>query len=573
MKLAVVGVVAGLALGAVTEARAETRTLSGLDDARSCALTEGGGVAVATGGGLVLVDAVGRARVLTALDGLPETRVHAVVADGAAVWAGTEAGAARIEGGRVVRAVGKAPVHALAPVDGRVLAGTWGEGLVAIGERVTTLAPVSVAPRVTAIGAEGGRVVVALGNGTLGEVVGGALRVLGGSVSRHVQAVLPIGEGVAAGGLEGLAMGGRDVSSADVRGLAAAGDDVLVATWGQGLLRGKIGARAKLDEVPGLPREVRSVAVRGEGRCVATTSGVWWDRGRGEGFARVALGQSLPSSDVTALAASPSGRVAVGTFDRGAVIASGGATRAVPGLASTETVNALAWEGERLWVATAQGLVRVEADGSWKRFTTRDGLPNAMTRALLVDGDRVVVGTDEGPAVVRGEAITSLAPVVKGRAVPMSSPMHAAWALAKAPDGALLVGTTSGLYRVLGAKVERASVASGALDDDWVTALLVDGTDVLVGTYAHGVTRMALGSIGARDPKVARLGGGYVNPGGLSMEGGRVLVATMDGLLAREGEAWVTALGVAPGRDVTAALRVGREQWVATRRGVAILLR
>ena len=65
MKMAVLGLVAALAWG--TASRAETRTLAGIDDARACAVLDGGGLAVATGGGLVLVDAAGRARVLTAL--------------------------------------------------------------------------------------------------------------------------------------------------------------------------------------------------------------------------------------------------------------------------------------------------------------------------------------------------------------------------------------------------------------------------------------------------------------------------------------------------------------------------
>jgi ligand-binding sensor domain-containing protein len=604
-------VLAALLLAA-REAGAETRTLGGLDDARACALPEAGGVVVATGGGLGIVGADGRAQVLTARDGLPETRVHAVAVDGDALWVGTEAGAAKIVGGRVVRTVGHAPVHAVARASGGVLLGTWGEGLVlASGDRVTSLVPASAAKRIDAVASRAGDVVIALAGGSVMILSGGVLRPVRGpgeasgpdEGTAHVQALLPLGGGaLLAGGLAGLtrleAAGARaQLSTADVRSLALGdGGEVLVATWGQGLLA--LPARAPspsarpaaLAPALGLSpevREVRAVATRGRARCVATTSGAWLDRGDGV-FARVSLGEAtLPSSDVTAVAVEPAGaRVAVGTFDRGAVLvlASGGAARPIPGIGKTDTVNALAWEGDRLWVATAQGLVRVAPDGATRRFTPKDGLPNPMTRAILVDAAGVIVGTDEGPALVRGDDVVPLEPRTKGRPSTLASPMHATWALAKAPDGALLVGTTSGLYRVRGAWAEaggmtvtRASVANDALDDDWVTALAVTGDDVLVGTYAHGVTRLrdGAGAGGMLAARAVRLGGGYVNPAGLALFGGRAYVATMDGLLVRELASppetpWALVQGVAPGRDVTGVASRGSELWVASRRGLGI---
>lgn len=612
LRLAACALAAGLL--SASAARAETRALGGNDDTRACALPEAGGVVVATGAGLVIVGADGRARALTALDGLPETRVHAVAADGDVLWVGTEAGAAKVQAGRVVRTVGHAPVHAVTWASGGVLLGTWGEGLVQVaGERVTTLLPSTAAKRIDAVSVRGGDVVLALGGGSVMALSGGGLRPIRGAASAHVQAILPLpGGAVLAGGLMGLdrasgAGAGERLSTEDVRGLALdARGDVLVATWGHGLLSAPApslseGRGLPLSAVAGLPpeiREVRAVATRGSARCVATTSGAWLDRGDGA-FARVKLGEaSLPSSDVTVVAMSAGGeRAAVGTFDRGAVFVEpgSGAVRAIPGVSKLDTVNALAWDGDRLWVATAQGLVRVAPDGTARRFTTRDGLPNAMTRALLVDGSRLVVGTDEGAAIVSGDDIAPLEPRTKGRAAPLASPMHATWALAKGPDGALLVGTTSGLYRVRGAwtredakAAERASVANDLLDDDWVTALAVSGDDVLVGTYAHGVTRLR-GGAGGWAPNAGRLGGGYVNPSGLVTDGGRVYAATMDGLLVRDlaspPEApWREVQGVAPGRDVTGVAtratarraeagpspREDAELWVATRRGIGI---
>lgn len=575
MKRAAVALAVGLAVGTAARSAAAEGLIAG-DDARACAPLPGGGVAVATGGGLVLVDAAGVARIVTSREGLPESRVHAVAVDGEAVWAGTEAGAARVvvASGRVEKTVGHVPVHAVfVRSGGEVLLGTWGEGLVRAGGGAVVAAP--AAGRVTAIAEHEGAIWIAREGGAPGRVEGGKV-VASAGLGVHGQALAGGGPtGLVVGDLEGLFRAGARgaVSDVDARGLAWDRDGtLLVATWGEGLLAKRGESFAKIE---GLPREVRGVSVAGSARCVATTSGVRLDRGDGR-FVKVPLGAraSLPSNDVTAIAPNEGGDVvAVGTFDRGAVLVDGAggpgaAARPVKGVLATDTVNALAWQKDALWVGTAQGLVRVGAAGEVRRFTARDGLPNGMIRALLVDGARVVVGTDEGPAFVEGDLVTPFEAVTKGRPSPLASPMHATWALAKAADGALLFGTTSGLYRARGKTVMRASVATGALDDDWVTALAPVGDDVLVGTYAHGVTRLDA----ALEAK-GRLGGGYVNPAGLRVASGRVTAATMDGLLSRplEGEAaWQAEPSAAPGKDVTAVASVKGARWGASRRGVAI---
>src|SRR5690349_4269335 len=70
-------------------------------EVRTCAPLAGGGggALVGTGGGLVRVDARGRqAAVWTMRDGLPGTRVEAVVrvGEGDAWWIGTDGGGARV---------------------------------------------------------------------------------------------------------------------------------------------------------------------------------------------------------------------------------------------------------------------------------------------------------------------------------------------------------------------------------------------------------------------------------------------------------------------------------------------
>ena len=149
--------------------------------------------------------------------------------------------------------------------------------------------------------------------------------------------------------------------------------------------------------------------------------------------------------------------------------------------------------------------------------------------------------------------------------------MHAVWALASGPDDTLYVGTTTGLYVAAEGRVRRLSLASGALRDDWVTALALAGDTLWVGTYAKGVTRLALGGA---EPVATHLGGGWVNAGGIVLRGGTVHVATMEHLLTRptddDAAAWTSLRGAATGRDVTQVAHVGGETWVASRRGIAI---
>jgi len=133
------------------------------------------------------------------------------------------------------------------------------------------------------------------------------------------------------------------------------------------------------------------------------------------------------------------------------------------------------------------------------------------------------------------------------------------------------VGTASGLYRgTPGGAFERASLATGELRDDWVTALAVRGAEVLVGTYSGGITKLTF----TPRPRATHLGGGYVNPGGLTIDGTQLLASTMEGLFARplddDRATGQLVPRAATGRDVTGAARVGGALWVASRRGIAI---
>ena len=441
------GLAAALALALSVSAAAATeegkpRALTDLDDALACLPLDGGVIAVATGGGLAIVAADGSVRTLTALDGLPDTRVHALALDGDALWVGTDTGAARVRLAPTLQvtrtvALGNAAVHAVLATASGVYLGTWGSGLVHL--QAQDAAPELVRTSVTgkhiaALADSGGSVYVAYADGPLARLEGGVLTAVPGTPS-HGQALASVaragaGAELVLGDLEGLYRVGQGVAPmapVDARGVATSGSQLLVATYGAGLLAGPASGALHRESI--VPRFTRGVAVRGTTRCVATTEGVYVDADA-RGWKKLTLG-ALPSNDVTALEALGA-RVAVGTFENGAAIVEGASSQRVAGLEPTETVNALAWQGEGdraiLWLGTAHGVVRVAPGGGVRRLRAADGLPSSVVRALVVLPDgRLLVGTDEGPAYVQGDRVEPLAPLPKGPA-PLASPMHATWA-------------------------------------------------------------------------------------------------------------------------------------------------
>ena len=535
------------------------RMLTSLDDARACLPLASGGLAVATGGGLVLVEGSTRT-VLASLDGLPDTRVHALAESPSGLWVGTEGGAALVANGKVTRTVITPPVHAILARADSVWLGTWGDGVVRVdGTRVP-----GGGKQVAALIEDDRQIVAAFADGPVARTdYAASSGFVPLAPDRRAQALVVAGGALVIGGLEGVSRAGVNVSSVDARALAVA-DRLYVGTYGSGLLSAPLGS-AVLRPEPGVPRWVRGVASRGHVRCAATTEGVYRNEGEGRVWSRVDLGPTLPSNDVTSLAVHGDD-VVIGTFDRGAAIRHEGHVVPVTGLSADETVNAATWDGDTAWLGTAHGLVHVQNGRVVKRYGTAEGLPSATVRALLPVGGKLLVGTEEGAAWLEGEHLRPVAEMRKKTRAGITSPMHATWALAARADGTVLLGTSTGLYSTRdGVAFERASVATGELDDDWVTGLAVEGDAVYVGTYAHGVTKLI-----ERTP--TRLGGGYINANGLLVTQGTLHAATMDGLIDRGPDGWTPRPGRSTGRDVTALARVGDQLWVASRRGIAIAL-
>lgn len=569
--------------------------LTDVSDVRACLPLDGGAVLAATGGGLSLVRADGSVRApWTALDGLPETRVHALLREGGRLWIGTEAGlaVARLRGERLTidRTHGSKPVRALSMHDGSLFVATWGEGVARLDER-RGLVPLSVRgtareTRMSALAAHDG----ALYAGS----PAGLYRVSGDELvpvphtPTSIWALAEHGGRLWIGGLGGLAsMRGRSIrpeSSADVRALSASGDALLVATAGQGAME----VRGGLSQaIRGLDPHLSAIAASGEVRCAGGRAGLHVQRDPRAAWSKVEVPE-LSSNDVSALA-QDGARTWIGTFDSGLARLDGDRVTRLREAGIDDKINALAIErhagGARLWVATARGLVSLDARGEGRepsRFGEREGLPSRDVHAVTaLRRGGVLVGTARGAAIIVEGMVT---PLDEKRGLAPS----AVWAVAEGPDELVFLGTSRGL---LAGTVESRGVvfhgapapesappspwahftmSTGDLEDDWVTALAVRGRTLYVGTYNAGVSALRWGSDGSIAAE--KLGGGYVNMGGIALVGDRLLVATMNGLLVRAADGageWTTARRAAPGRDVTAIVPAGDRLWVGSRRGLS----
>lgn len=581
-------------------------------DVRACLPLDGGVVLAGTGGGLLLVRADGTTRApWTALDGLPETRVHALLRDGDRLWIGTEGGlaAARLRGERLVveRSIAGKPVRALALHDGAIVVATWGGGLARVDEKdnLDPLRGPNDKPELR-FGA------LAAHDGTLyAGAPTGLYRVSGREVAKVAGAPASIwslashGGRLWIGGVTGLSSMARGrfqpESDADVRALAPLGDSgtnsntnintntILAGTFGQGAMEITNGRARSISGLGAAPF-VHAIASSGDTRCAGGPDGLFVQRGAAPW--RAVRVPELASNDVSALARDGD-RLWIGTFDRGLAVLEGGRAVRVRDPALDDKINALAIERAgaeaRVWVATARGLALVEPRGKGFRVTRYgeiDGLPSNDVHAVIaLSSGGALAGTARGAALVTGGRVT---PLTEKRGIPGGG----VWAVAEGPNGTLLLGTSRGLLVgdvesrgvVFRGAPERRDASEGApkpwiqltmatgdLEDDWITALAVRGRTIYAGTYNAGVTAMTMDEAGAFTAR--HLGGGYVNPGGLLVKGGSLYAATMNGLLARpaEGEgAWRAVTRAAPGKDVTAVVPAGDRLWVASRRGLAL---
>lgn len=540
-------------------------------DVRACALDDDGRAIAATGGGLAIVDG-GETTVVTRLDGLPGTQVDALARDGEGRWwIGTEGGLARVEIGadriEVLDAIDGPAVRAIGLEATGVLVGTWGQGVMRLedgGLRALEreASDGAASRRITAMRRHDDAWLVGTAGAGVWRIDGERVRPIG-LEDALVWSLASDGERLWVGTLEGLYRGTdelRRTSLVDAREVSLVGDDVVVATLGDGLQTfDPTGEAARVEAWSGL--SLRGVGRSGERRCVATDDGLWLDRGPGTDAVQ-RLDDALPSRDVSAVAVDRrSGRAWVGTFDGGLAFRDGDGWHRVGAEELDPQINAVAVDAEGVaWVGTARGLTRIEGD-SVQTFGPKAGIPHEHVLSVLPRRDgSVVVGTARGFVTVEdGKVVRPKRELGAGK--------WAVWAMAEDAGGTLWLGTTVGLIEwPRSGAWTRHSMLDGTLPDNWVTAVVPDDDGLWVGTYAGGVVRLT-------DGAATELGGGRINPSGLTLDGGWLYASTMGGLLRRRvgGGEWKRMDEVVLGKDTKAVQRAGDGLWIATRRGISVL--
>jgi ligand-binding sensor domain-containing protein len=121
----------------------------------------------------------------------------------------------------------------------------------------------------------------------------------------------------------------------------------------------------------------------------------------------------------------------------------------------------------------------------FKNFTTANGLPNDHVFAVLVDGDRIWAGTDDGLAVYENK---------KWKTYTTSDGLAHRAVLSLALDkrtGDVWAGTMGGLSRVSGGRIDSFTQLNSGLSNDVVYGVAVEGENVWVATAA-GACRLNL---------------------------------------------------------------------------------
>lgn len=554
-------------------------------DVRACAVTEDGGALAATGGGLVRVTATGQTgRVQTRLDGLAGSQVDALAPiDARRWWVGTEEGLAKVTlddaapgGLRVDTTIGNEAIVAIAPGTGGdpTFVGTRDAGLFEVSGR--TLVAVGYADEVTArrlrvhdLARVDGVWHAATADGVLRRNAAGQWAAWAGTPFSEevVFSLATSGATLWVGTLGGVFRHhdgrARRVDHADARAIAVGTAGVEVAALGEGILRLSAGgSRDGIDRAAGTT--IHGLHRRGTVRCLATQRGMWLGE---EGKLRRHLTDGIASRDVSAMAWDPAtSQMWVGTFDGGVSVGNGTSWRRVARHEVDPQVNAIALQrvdgATVAWIGTARGLYRVAGEDV-DHWSFKEGLPHHHVQALHVrDNGDLIVGTTTGFVMVRdGEVV----PDIYGK----RPRRWAVWAIAEDADETLWVGTTQGLVRFpKEGKWERLSMLDGVLPDNWVTAVVADGDELWVGTYAKGLARLTRDGDTVRDPE--HFGGGRINPGGITLDGARVYAATMGGLrrMTKADPTWQELPDATPGRDVKAVVVAGGRTWVASRRGI-----
>jgi len=260
-----------------------------------------------------------------------------------------------------------------------------------------------------------------------------------------------------------------------VRGFAQSADGYLWLATYEGLVRfnGESFRLFDKSSSPGLRNNsVRTVLEsRGGTLWVGTVAGL--ARFDGAVIETVATKEELGHDIVNAILESDDGTLWVGTEGGGVSSVRDGKIERLNVALPGDQINALAVNGDVLWIGTTRGLARVRG-GAVDAFTTANGLASATILSLYTDPEgRVYAGTAAGLDLIAGDTVAHIAGV----------PTDQVTALGGDHDGNVWIGTYSnGLYRLNGGRIASFGIKDGLLNPTVRSIFEDDEGSVWVGT-------------------------------------------------------------------------------------------
>jgi ligand-binding sensor domain-containing protein len=263
----------------------------------------------------------------------------------------------------------------------------------------------------------------------------------------------------------------------------------------------------------------------------------------------------LTDRNISSLLVASDGRLWVGYFDRGLdILPANGAAATHIEDEHLFCVNRIAEDRQRgsVAVATANGLVMFNLNGQQKQILTREsGLIASHVTDVAPYGEGWVAATPAGITFLDPSGAHSLY-AFQGL---VNNHVYALGLNSAQPlPNQLLVGTLGGLSLLTNGTVRRnLTTANSGLSHNWITGLVPNGNDWLIGTYGGGVMRMD--ADGKVTPTEATKEDVVVNPTAMLTDGTLVLAGTLgQGLLVGDatGTRWKTITAGLPSMNVTA---------------------
>lgn len=278
----------------------------------------------------------------------------------------------------------------------------------------------------------------------------------------------------------------------------------------------------------------------------------------------------LTDHNVSALHATPGGKVWVGYFDRGLDIADVGAGR-VKHLEDDHLfcVNRIVSNGSRTAVATANGLVMFDSDETPRQVLTRKTglLADHVTDFAFRGADGFVAATPAGLTFADAAGLRSL------YALHGLVNNHVYTVAADGPT--IAAGTLGGLSLLEGDRVRaNYTTANSHLKHNWITALTRSGKDWYAGTYGSGVWRLDESGDWRRSPDLAAADNLVINPNAMLATPNHLFAGTLDrGLLIldRASDRWRAFSTGLPSLNVTALAAADGFVYLGTDNGVVRL--